>query len=169
MTTEESRSILSRQERRLARPALGKALHSEEGVGGSRPRVAGADGGATKGRDLTTQQALERREVCSKEWVPVRIRGTDPHAVEKEEENSGSSHRLRRLLTSCAPIPWIRITLFREDRPRATSIRERGIPRIFARSRRSSLLAAPSTGGAASLTFTASPWVPTISERLALG
>jgi hypothetical protein len=71
--------------------------------------------------------------------------------------------------TSSRDIPSMATRFRRPLAPATTAIAEDGIPNAPANNRVSASLAEPSTGGAATRTFTASPCQPTISERLARG
>ena len=62
-----------------------------------------------------------------------------------------------------------RTTLSRAQAPRTTATSERGSPSTFARKRSTSALALPSCGGAATFSFRAAPYGPSIDVRLAPG
>ena len=62
-----------------------------------------------------------------------------------------------------------RTTLSRAEAPRTTATSERGSPSTFARKRSTSALALPPTGGAATFSFRAAPYGPSIDVRLAPG
>ena len=74
-----------------------------------------------------------------------------------------------RSLTSAAEIPTTRTTLFRLVWPVAIITAERGTRKISEKNSTHAAFAFPSTGGAVSATFNASPNWPTIAFRFARG
>src|SRR5262249_36976967 len=77
--------------------------------------------------------------------------------------------RSRRRPASAESIPCSSTTLSGLAAPPTSEISSGARPSVHARRRRSALLARPSSGAAATRTFHASPWRPTISLRLAPG
>src|SRR5713226_233681 len=75
----------------------------------------------------------------------------------------------RRFLISSADSPATRITLFRLVWPAAIVMEERGRFKSFAKNSMQASLAFPSTGGAVSESFSASPTSPVIAFFLARG